>query len=185
MNFLKKIILIFFIFIILFFILIKYLEIDKIVLEKLYPRKFSNYVEEASQKYDVEESLIFAIIKNESNFIDSISSRKGAKGLMQLMEATAFEVAETMGISNIDLSNPKTNIEIGTKYYSYLYNKYKNYRLALAAYNAGAGNVDKWISSGTLESDGSNIENIPYKETNMYVRKVLQSQKIYNYIYYK
>ena len=105
---------------------------------------------------------------------------------MQLMETTALEVAQSMefsDISDIDLSDPKTNIEIGTKYYSYLYQKYKNTELALAAYNAGSGNVDKWIQAGSLKSDGSDIENIPYKETNMYVRKVIQTKKIYDYVY--
>ena len=112
-----------------------------------------------------------------------VSSHKGAQGLMQLMETTAIEVANNMGISDIDLSNPETNIEIGTKYYSYLYKKYENDGLALAAYNAGSGNVDKWIKAGYIKVDGSDVENIPYKETNMYVRKVLQTKIIYDYIY--
>lgn len=164
-------------------IFIKYFEIDKYMLRRLYPKTYIEYVEIASEKYDVDEEMIFAIIKNESNFKNSISSNKGAQGLMQLMETTAIEVAESMGISNVDLSNPKTNIELGTKYYASLYSRYKDEGLALAAYNAGSGNVDKWISSGTLKADGSNIENIPFKETNMYVRKVLQAQQIYQYIY--
>ena len=61
---------------------------------------------------------------------------------MQLMSTTALEVAEQIGLFNVDLSNPEMNIEIGTKYYSYLYERYQNEGLALAAYNAGSGNVD-------------------------------------------
>ncbi len=57
-----------------------------------------------------------------------------------------------------------------------------NYYLALAAYNAGIGTVQKWIDNGTIKSDGSDIENIPYKETNNYVRKVLKNYRIYNEI---
>ena len=64
-----------------------------------------------------------------------------------------------------------------------LIQKYEVTELALAAYNAGSGNVDKWIDSGTLKSDGSDIENIPYKETNMYVRKILRDYKIYKELY--
>lgn len=179
-----KIAFVFLLIAIMFLFFIRYFEIDKYIARKLYPKTYIEYVLEASQKYDVDENLIFAIIKNESNFKNSISSNKGAQGLMQLMETTALDVAETIGLSNIDLSDPKTNIEIGTKYYCYLYNRYQNKELALAAYNAGSGNVDKWIASGNLEADGSNIENIPFKETNMYVRKVLQTEKIYKFLYY-
>ena len=64
-----------------------------------------------------------------------------------------------------------------------IYKKYNNTELALAAYNAGSGNVDKWIQQGIIESSGENVENIPYKETNMYVRKVIQSEKIYESLY--
>lgn len=181
-NFLK-LLLSFLVIIILLLIFTKYFEIDKLILRRLYPKTYFDYVETASRQYNVDENLIFAIIKNESNFKNSVSSHKGAQGLMQLMEATASEVADSMGLSNVDLSNPKINIEIGTKYYSYLYKKYGDDGLALAAYNAGSGNVDKWIQAGGLQADGSNIENIPYKETNMYVRKVLQTKEIYEYIY--
>ena len=186
MRFFWKFIFLFLIIIFIFLGYIKIFEIDKFIARKLYPKTYSEYVEMASEKYNVDENLIFAIIKNESNFKNTVSSNKGAQGLMQLMETTALEVAQSMeiyDISNIDLSDPKTNIEIGTKYYSYLYQKYKNTELALAAYNAGSGNVDKWIQAGSLKSDGSDIENIPYKETNMYVRKVIQTKKIYDYVY--
>ena len=181
-NFLKLIITLLVV-AILFLVFLKYFGIDKIILKRLYPMEYSEYVEDASKKYNIEENLIYAIIKNESNFENTSSSHKGAQGLMQLMEETAIDSANKIGISNIDLTDPKTNIEIGTYFYAYLFDKYKDEGLALAAYNAGAGNVDKWIDSGQLESDGSNIENIPYKETNMYVRKVLQTVKIYEYIY--
>lgn len=181
-NFLK-LILTLFVVAILFLVFLKYFGIDKIILKRLYPKDYSEYVENASEKYGIEENLIYAIIKNESNFENTSSSHKGAQGLMQLMEETANDSANKIGIENVDLSDPKTNIEIGTYFYSYLFDKYKDEGLALAAYNAGAGNVDKWIKNGLLKSDGSNIENIPYKETNMYVRKVLQTVKMYEYIY--
>ena len=58
-----------------------------------------------------------------------------------------------------------------------------NELLALAAYNAGMGNVDNWIKEGTIKKDGSNIENIPYKETNNYVRKIMRDYKIYKSLY--
>lgn len=58
-----------------------------------------------------------------------------------------------------------------------------NYLIALAAYNAGIGNVDEWIRKGIIKKDGSDIENIPYKETNNYVRKIVRDYKIYQELY--
>ena len=63
--------------------------------------------------------------------------------------------------------------------------KYNNTELALAAYNAGSGNVDNWINKGTLKNDGSDIENIPFNETNNYVRKILRDYEIYKELYEK
>ena len=95
---------------------------------------------------------------------------------------------DNMNISEIEIETkllePQFNIEIGTKYISILINKYKNKELALVAYNAGSGNVDNWIQKGILKEDGSDIENVPYKETNNYVRKILQNYKIYTELYH-
>ena len=106
---------------------------------------------------------------------------------MQLMEATAVEMANEIGEEipvTEALYNPEINIKIGIKYYANLIKHYDgNMYLALAAYNAGMGNVDKWIEEGILEKDGSNIENIPYKETNNYVRKITRDYKIYKNLY--
>lgn len=87
-------------------------------------------------------------------------------------------------MENIDLKNPETNIKIGTKYISDLINKYNgNIGLSIAAYNAGIGKVDKWIEDGIIKSDGSDLENIPFKETNMHVRKVLKTYNLYKNLY--
>ena len=106
---------------------------------------------------------------------------------MQLMESTAVEQAEEVNeeiIVTESLYNPEVNIKIGTKYYSKLIKKYNNNMLlALAAYNAGIGNVDNWIEQGTIKEDGSDIENIPFKETNNYVRKIVRDYKIYQNLY--
>ena len=69
---------------------------------------------------------------------------------------------------------------MGTKYLSILLEKYQSVELAVTAYNAGIGTVDNWIEKGIIKNDGSDIENVPYKETNNYVRKILRDYKIYS-----
>ena len=148
-------------------------------LDLFYKTDYSEYVEKYSKIYSVDEKLIYAVIKNESNFNADAVSKVGAKGLMQIMESTADDVAEELNIKDYDLFSPDDNIKIGTKYLAYLLDKYGEITLALAAYNAGFGTVDTWISQGVLQPDGKNYENIPYKETNMYVRKILRDYDVY------
>ena len=105
------------------------------------------------------------------------------------MEETAKDVANKNSIKieneNIkqELLKIDNNINIGTKYLSTLLEKYKNKEIAVAAYNAGIGTVDGWIQKEIIKSDGSDIENIPYKETNNYVRKILRNYKLYEELY--
>ena len=155
------------------------------IMKKFYITKYSEYVDKYSTQYNVDKYLIYATIKAESNFNKNAQSKKGAKGLMQLLDSTGQEIASilNMSIDNDDLFDANINIMLGTKYISKLMQKYNNIELALAAYNAGSGNVDSWISYGILKSDGSDIENIPYTETNNYVRKILRDYKIYKEIY--
>ena len=156
--------------------------INKLMIKTLYKKDYSEYVIKYSQKYEVDENLIYALIKAESNFKADAVSNKNAQGLMQLMFATAEEVANKNGIelTEENILNPDININIGTKYISTLLEKYECVELAIAAYNAGIGNVDKWIEKGIIKSDGSDIENIPFKETNTYVRKIMRDYKIYS-----
>ena len=171
--------------IILVIVAFNFKDIRSFLLERLYPIKYSVYVELYAKEYKVDKELIYAIIKAESNFEAKAKSTKGACGLMQLMQSTAEEVARKINVK-IDedtILEPKVNINLGTKYISSLIEKYENIGLALAAYNAGSGNVDSWIADGTLRGDGSDIENIPYKETNNYVRKILRDYKIYQELY--
>ena len=167
---------------ILFFIL----NMKNLVIKKIYPLKYSECVEKYSEEYNIDKYLVYSIIKAESNFDENAESKRGAQGLMQLMPSTAEEIAEKLEINlneEKDIFDPDTNIKIGTKCLNILIKKYSNINLALAAYNAGSGNVDKWINEGTLKGDGSDIENIPYLETNNYVRKILRDYEIYKDLY--
>ena len=174
------------------------------ILKQIYKKEYSQYVEKYSKQYNVDEELVYAVIKVESNFKPEATSSAGAIGLMQLMEETAVERLNVISSSekssnennllnaasineetdNNDLYDPETNIKIGTSYLAYLIELYDgNIVLALTAYNAGLGNVEKWIKDGIIKADGSDIENIPYKETENYVRKILSSYQMYLKIY--
>ncbi len=181
----KKILKFVFIIIIITIICFGIFQSKNIILKNIYKIKYIELVEEYSKEYDVDKYLILACIKAESNFKEDAISKKGAKGLMQLMDSTAEELAKSIGIelNENDIFKPEININLGTKYISSLLKKYENIELALAAYNAGKGKVDNWIKDGTLKEDGSDIENIPYKETKNYVRKILNDYEIYKKIY--
>ena len=155
------------------------------MLTKVYKLEYTEYVKKYANEYNVDEYLIYAIIKAESNFEPDAVSHRGAKGLMQLMYSTAEDISKRIGIelNEDNILEPDININLGTKYISMLIQKYNNINLALAAYNAGSGNVDGWIEKGTLKSDGSDIENVPFTETNNYVRKILRDYEIYKNIY--
>jgi len=124
------------------------------------PVSYVNIINSACSRFGVDPSLVHAIVKVESDFNPFAISRKGATGLMQLMPQTAT----TMNVRNT--FSPDENVEGGVKYLRYLLDRYEgNITLALAAYNAGETAVKKW---GTIP---------PYKETQEYVKKILQ---IYN-----
>ena len=168
------------------FILFKVIKIDDIIMKKLYPLKYSEYVQKYAEEYNMDKYMVYAIIKAESNFDENAKSSSNAIGLMQIMETTALETANKMNleVTEEELFKPEINIKIGLKYFTNLLNHYNNnYPLAIIAYNAGMGNVDSWIKNGTIKEDGTDIENVPYKETNNYVRKILRDYEIYKGLY--
>ncbi|MBR2787331.1 MAG: lytic transglycosylase domain-containing protein [Clostridia bacterium] len=173
--------------IILLMLFFKIFNVYNILQKQIYKQEYSEYVNKYAEINEIDPMWIYAIIKVESNFDKLATSNKGAKGLMQLMDSTALDIAKELNIEDFELNmlyDPEINIMIGTKYFNKLLEKYnENYYLAIAAYNGGIGNVDNWIDRGVIEADASNIENIPYKETNMYVRKTIRAYTVYVELY--
>lgn len=136
------------------------------------------------------KALYLAIIRQESSFNALAVSPAGARGLMQLMPNTAHRLAKMLGLPfDAYINDPIANVLKGSAYVDELYAKYKCLILTIAAYNAGPGNVNKWISSigdprnmTTLDEKIDWIESIPFAETRSYVKKVLENMVIYNYM---
>lgn len=182
-----KILTILVIILLIIFVLVRIIKIQDIILKYIYPTKYSEFVEKYSKENGLDKYLVYAMIKAESNFNPDVTSASDARGLMQLMEETAVErsnILENQSVEVYDLYDPETNIKLGTSYLAYLLNLYDgNIVLAVTAYNAGLGNVEKWIKDGIIKQDGSDIENIPYTETSNYVRKILKNYQMYLKIY--
>lgn len=157
----------------------------------VYPLEYKDEVLEYSKKYNLDPYLVFAVINAESGFDKHATSSKNARGLMQITESTAKEVNEiTNSVDSLNeenIYNEDINIELGCQYLASLISRYNgNYYLAICSYNAGIGNVDKWISQGqiTEELNTTNIE-LPFKETTKYLKKVIHNYKMYKVIYPK
>lgn len=147
----------------------------------MYPLDYEEIVTKYAQEYELDPHFVMAIIKAESNFIEDAHSGK-ASGLMQLTEETAGWVAEQLGedAEKINLNNPKDNIELGCYYIRYLIDYYDgNVDVALAAYNGGMGNVDKWLENKRYSDDGKSLKDIPFKETREYVKRVNSEKEVY------
>lgn len=156
-------------------------------LQNAYPDYYKTQILKASDEYSVEPALIYAIIKTESNFKEKATSKAGAVGLMQLMPAT-FSWLQSHTKQNIEddsLYEPDVNINYGTYLLSFLLDRYNSEETAICAYNAGMGTVDNWLKDKRYSDDGITLKNIPYKETNNYVKRVIKSRDSYRNLYFK
>lgn len=182
--FIKFLLFILFIIVVAVLVMGKYNDSDiaQKIRKKQYPIKYEHFVDTYSSKYSLDKYLVLSVIRTESRFdVYAVSSVK-AKGLMQITDETGTECARKIGIDGYTddmLFDPETNIQIGCYYLSRLIKHYGDTDIALAAYNGGPGNVDKWIK----EQNGIDVENIPFPETRQYVKKVNEAYRMYKSIY--
>ncbi|HZK83629.1 MAG TPA: lytic transglycosylase domain-containing protein [Desulfosporosinus sp.] len=160
------------------------------ILEKIiYPYPNKVIIEKYATQYGVDPLFVVSVIREESKFLPKSQSHKGAKGLMQLMPATAQEVAKSIGdktYTEEDLLKPEKNIQYGTWYLASLQKAFAgNTTLVTAAYNGGRGHVQEWINNGEIDPNNIRISDIPFKETRDYVGRVLKSYEKYNKLYSK
>lgn len=142
-----------------------------------YPLRYASIVRGHAANYDLDPALLAAVIEQESKFDATARSSAGAVGLMQLQPATAKGIAKYTGGSKFvlsDLDDPEINVRYGAWYLHHLLQKYADERLALAAYNAGQENVDRWRAAH---------EGIQFSETRAYVDRVERLKDIYRRAY--
>jgi len=160
---------------------------DKAVQELKLPLRHEDVIRQQASDKDLDPSLIAGVIYVESRFRDQ-TSHAGAKGLMQLMPATADYIARKSGGTRFvqgDLADPQINISYGSWYLRYLLQRYNgNVALALAAYNAGEGKVDQWWREAADRGEKFVVaKHIPFPETREYVKKVLSARNAYRHEY--
>ena len=159
-------------------------QIDKAVREVTLPLRHEDIIRQQAQAKHLDPALIAAVIFAESKFRARTSST-GAQGLMQIQPETARFIARRSGartFQTADLGTPQINIQYGSYYLRYLLDRYGGNRvLAIAAYNAGETNVDRWIVRSGQRGFG--VEDIPFPETRAYVRRVLGAEGDYRHTY--
>jgi len=144
-----------------------------------FPLAFEDEITHSARNYKINPAWAFAIARRESSFMADANSSAGAKGLMQVMPATAKQLQKRK-ITNKRLMDVKENIKLGTKYLKRLLDRHEgNQVLATAAYNAGPYRVKKWLKGLKSMPADIWIETIPYKETREYVKSVMAYQEIY------
>ncbi len=154
---------------------------DHAVKEVALPLRHEDIIRQQAREKGLDPALIAAVIYAESRFVEGRTSSAGAEGLMQITPETATDIARRSGGTAFtvkDLATPQVNIAYGSYLLRELLTRYGgDSAAALAAYNAGPGNADKWGGSNLR------VQDIPFPETRAYVEKVLNAQKEYRRTY--
>jgi soluble lytic murein transglycosylase len=153
----------------------------------LYPQRFLEQITRQAAVHDLSPAAVLSLIRQESVFNPRAVSRAGARGLMQLMPATAQHVARQTGLKRLrlpQLFDPQTNITLGTHYFAAQLRDFDhNPVFALAAYNAGPNRVKQWRQRWPKLPMDEFIEQIPFEETSLYVKLVLRNLLVYESLY--
>ena len=147
---------------------------------QLYPKKYSEFVEKYCAEYEVPTELAYAVIKCESGFNPDAESEIGAKGLMQITPETFDWICtkiDSNGIEMTDINDPETNIRAGIYLLNLNLKDFDSIEFALAAYHAGRTVTQSWVDEGIKPED------IPYSDTNAYIKRVMITLKIYSLLY--
>jgi soluble lytic murein transglycosylase len=150
------------------------------------PLAYSDVIREQAADKHLDPALVAAVIYAETKF-DPRPSSAGAQGLMQILPQTAEFLARRSGATTFrisDLSTPQVNIAYGSYYLRYLLDRYGGREmLALAAYNGGETNVDRWLAQARRDGRALSVDDVPFPQTKAYVARVLRAQQDYRRTY--
>ncbi|MCL2610325.1 MAG: lytic transglycosylase domain-containing protein [Defluviitaleaceae bacterium] len=158
-----------------------------LIVQRYLPLNYTEIILHYSEVHNIDHLLIAAIINVESGFNRNAVSHAGASGLMQIMPNTAYWIAEHLEIENFVydqmIFDPQININMGTWYIARLIDSHYNVETALAAYNAGSGNIANWLSNPEFSEDGKTLIHIPFLETRNYVERVALVRRLYAFLW--
>lgn len=161
--------------------------VGKTVFKVVYPMKYTDEIARYAAEYKVPESLLYAVVHTESGYDPNAKSGAGALGLTQITPETFSWLQTKTGeeLPESELYNPEVSIKYCAVFYGLLLTEFGDTKTAVAAYHAGRGRVNSWLSDSEISPDGQTLENIPAGETKNYVAKVLRAITIYNNLYKK
>jgi soluble lytic murein transglycosylase len=155
--------------------------------EELFPRPYWDELKRYSRENQLDPFLVAALVRQESEFNPAAVSRANAIGLMQLLPKTGKQMAKQVKMRDYSvgaLTTPRTNLQLGTRYFRQLIEKFDgNLEYALAAYNAGPDRVEDWLSNGPYRDLPEFVESIPFTETREYVQAIVRNANIYRRLY--
>jgi soluble lytic murein transglycosylase len=154
--------------------------------EALFPKPYWVDLKRFSSENGLDPYLVASLIRQESEFNPNAVSRKDAAGLMQLLPKVGKGVAKQEKIKHFNanqLFTPGVNLQLGTKYFRAMVDKFGAFEYALAAYNAGTDRVQEWLGGGKYRDPQEFVESIPFTETREYVQAILRNANVYRQLY--
>ncbi|HWX93870.1 MAG TPA: transglycosylase SLT domain-containing protein [Terriglobales bacterium] len=161
-------------------------ELPRSYWEALFPKAYWGDLKRFSTQNGLDPYLVASLIRQESEFNPNAISHANAVGLMQLLPVTGKKVAKDVKLRHFNASQlytPTVNLELGTRYFKTMVDKFGSFEYALAAYNAGSDRVEDWLSQGKYRDPQEFVESIPFTETREYVQAILRNANVYKQLY--
>src|SRR6201987_5336764 len=161
-------------------------ELPRTYWEALFPKAYWGDLKRFSTQNELDPYLVASLIRQESEFNPNALSRANAVGLMQLLPVTGKKVAKEVNLHHYNpsqLYTPTVNLQLGTRYFKTMVDKFGSFEYALAAYNAGSDRGQDWVSEGKYRDPQEFVESIPFTETREYVQAILRNANVYKQLY--